>query len=56
MSDVSEIPFSLFFQKYVIEVQDRNLENELNFFKNRNCLSIDSILKVISKHVEDMKQ
>ncbi len=48
ISNLPYISFEEYFQHYVMEVQDSNIDTEMSFFLNNNFISYDILSDMIS--------
>ena len=46
IKETSDMPFDEFYQRYIFEVQDMNIQSEVNSIKPNDIISLD---KLISK-------
>lgn len=53
ISDLSDITFNEYYQSYVMQVQDRNIEFELKHLSSRNVLSIYTMDQLIADTVKE---
>ena len=44
-------PFEVYYQKYICEVQDRNIEAEVNSVKTDDILSLDRLIARLHKEL-----
>ena len=56
ISDLSDITFNEYYQSYVMQVQDRNIEFELKHLSSRNVLSIYTMDQLIADTVKEVIQ
>lgn len=53
ISDLSDITFNEYYQSYIMQVQDRNIESELKHLSSRNVLSIYTMDQLIADTVKE---
>lgn len=49
ISNLPDIPFNRYFNNYIMDVQDDNIENEMKFLLSRNTLNIYMMDNIISE-------
>lgn len=54
IDSVEDIPFPLYFQQYILKVQDENISYEFKYLQLHNVLDILSLDKLISKYFDQM--
>ena len=53
IASTPNIPFSEYYQKYINDVQDYTLGQEVKDLRNADILSIDRLIAKLMKEVED---
>lgn len=54
IDSVEDIPFHIYFQQYILKVQDENISYEFKYLQLHNVLDILSLDKLISKYFDQM--
>lgn len=49
IEEVTEEPFSQYYQQYIFKVQDQNLDREVNTVKAKGVLSIDKLINELHR-------
>lgn len=49
------IPFEEYFQNYVFEIQDRNINGEMKFFVQNNFMSPKTLAKIVEQTGKDLR-
>lgn len=56
LPDISVISFDDYYQSYIMQVQDRNIESELKHLSARNVLSLYTMDQLIADTVKEVIQ
>lgn len=54
IKNISDITFNEYYQSYIMQVQDRNIESELKHLSARNVLSLYTMDQLIADTVKEM--
>ena len=54
IKNISDITFNEYYQSYIMQVQDRNIESELKHLSARNVLSLYTMDQLIADTVKEV--
>ena len=54
IKNISDITFNEYYQSYIMQVRDRNIESELKHLSARNVLSLYTMDQLIADTVKEM--
>lgn len=54
ISNLTEDDFNAYYYKYMLDVQDKNIDRELKRFRSRNVLSLYSMDRIIAQTLSEV--